>query len=295
MHRMFVLALALVACGTPTDPTDDPTPTPTPTAGPETLDVTLSVDAVVDGAAAACGQDYTLGMDASSGQLADARLFVSAIEYRNADGEWVALTLEQDGVWQHENVVLLDFEDGTAGCADSGTPEMNTDIVGTLPDGTYDAVRFDVGVPFALNHNDSATAPAPLNAPGMFWTWQGGYKFVRVDFTMDGETPFRWNTHVGSTGCVSDAPVQAPVEECSRPNRASMVFESFSPTDSLTLDLAALVADTDVLTNTPDTPPGCMSNPAEPDDCGDTFAALGIDFATGACVDGCADQTVLAP
>lgn len=282
--------LFLVACGTdpdPVDPTDDPTDTPA------TVDVAIDFDATVGGAAVSCADSFPVGQDLVSARVADARMFVSAIELRNEDGDWVAVDLEQDGMWQVENVALLDFEDGSGACADSGTPEMNTSVLGTVPEGTYDGVRFDVGVPFELNHADTTTAPAPLNAPGMFWTWQGGYKFLRVDF-MDSTTGVgRWNTHIGSTACASDAPVIAPAEPCGHPNRASITIEGVSNDGTVGLDLAALLAGTDLYTNTPDTPPGCMSNVMEPDDCNATFSSLGLDFATGFCAsDDCATQTL---
>ena len=35
----------------------------------------------------------------------------------------------------------------------------------------------------------------------------------------------RWNVHIGSTGCVSDAPVNAPEEECSAPNRSTIELD----------------------------------------------------------------------
>ena len=163
--RIVALVALLVACkGTPTD-VDQP--------------LTLQFEATFGGAPAACGTDLTLG--ASTVQLADARAFVSEIEVRDAEGTWVPVALEDDGKWQNGTVPLLDFENGTGGCADSGNADLNDQIVGTVASGTYDAVRFTLGVPFALNHNDSATSPAPLNAPGMFWTWQGGFKFLRVD------------------------------------------------------------------------------------------------------------------
>lgn len=290
MKRAAFLSLFLVACGPgpdPVDPTDDPTDTPA------TVDVALAFAATIDGEAVSCAGSFPVGQDLVSAQVADARLFVSAVELRNAEGDWIAVDLEQDGMWQVENVALLDFEDGTGACADSGTPELNASVVGTLPEGTYDAVRFDVGVPFELNHVDNTTAPAPLNAPGMFWTWQGGYKFVRVDFMDTANGIGRWNTHIGSTACASDAPVVAPAEPCGHPNRPTITLEGVSVDGTVDLDLAALLAGTDLYTDTPDTPPGCMSSVMEPDDCTATFASLGLDFATGICPSGdCSGQTV---
>ncbi len=248
--------------------------------------VSIGFDAVVGSDMAMCGMAYTVG--GQEVELADARLYVSGLEVR-VDGEWQPLTLDESD-WQHEGVALLDFEDGSAGCADSGTSDLNDTLVGSAPAGVIDGLRFDVGVPFELNHVDSATAPAPLNAPGMFWTWQGGYKFVRVDYAVTGAE--RWNVHVGSTGCVSGAPVSAPEEECSAPNRATIELDLDPTAADVVVDLGALIDGADVATNLEKTPPGCMSSPMEAGDCAPVFENLGLDFASGFCANDCADQAV---
>jgi uncharacterized repeat protein (TIGR04052 family) len=268
--------LALTACGEPED-TDS-----------ELVPLALTARAHVDGAPVDCDTSYTLGTAETQARIADARLFLSGLQVRAPGGEWRDLGLEQDGPWQHEGVVLLDFEDGTGACADSGTTERNDAILALAPEGAWEALRFQVGLPFALNHLDNATAPAPLNTPGMFWAWQGGYKFIRVDFAT-GEG--RWNVHLGSTGCVSDGPTIPPEGPCGRPNQPTIEVP-LSADGGFDIDLAALVADADLATNAPDTPPGCMSNPMESGDCTPVFEALGLDFETGSCVDDCVGQEV---
>ncbi|MCB9519802.1 MAG: metallo-mystery pair system four-Cys motif protein [Myxococcales bacterium] len=259
------------------------------------LAVTLQFEATVSGVPAACGTSYSdLGSTGATAQLADARVFLSGIELGTADGSWVDVRVD-DSTWQNDGVALLDFEDGTAACADSGTAELNDVVTGAVPAGVYTRLRFDVGIPFAQNHLDSATAPSPLNQPGMFWAWQGGYKFVRVDWAVDGGAVPRWNTHIGSTGCVSDAPTVAPAEECGRPNMATVELDGFDPaTSTIVVDLGALVAGVDLKTSVVDSPPGCMSSPAEAADCGGVASALGMSFDSGACADGCAGQTVFS-
>ena len=257
-------------------------------------DIALTFDARVGDVPAACGTPLTgLGTGSTSGELADARFFASSVQLHRTGGDWVDLALA-DSDWQGDGIVLLDFEDGTAGCADSGTSETNAMIEGLAPGGDYDGLRFDVGVPFALNHVDAATAPTPRNAPGMFWVWQGGYKFLRVDLIVDGGEVPRWNMHIGSTGCASAAPTEAPTDACERPNLATVELLDLDLTgvDTIDLDLGALVAAADVAADTPDSPPGCMSSPTEPSECGPVFGALGLDFADGTCVDGCAAQAV---
>lgn len=261
---------------------------------PDPLSANIDVDVRVGDVSAACGERFAVGVSDTEVELADARFFLSRLQARSAAGDWVDLSLTESD-WQHDGIVLIDVEDGTGACADSGTSQTNDTIQATLPDDTYEALRFDVGIPFESNHLDSATAPSPLNAVGMFWAWQGGYKFVRTDIVVPGDTPSRWNVHIGSTQCESAAPTVAPVEPCGRPNRATVTLEGTDPTAegaTLSVDLGALFASSEVTVNTEDTPPGCMSSPAEGADCDPVYAALGLDFETGSCVDDCAGQAV---
>src|SRR5690606_37806949 len=127
-------------------------------------------------------------------------------------GNEVAVTLTDDDLWQDDSVALLDFEDASMGCAANGTTETNSTVVGTVPEGTYTGVVFELGVPFEKNHQDVAAADAPLSVGAMFWVWQGGFKFVRIDMIdADGMAPDNgWNLHLGSTGCMSPAPAVPP-------------------------------------------------------------------------------------
>jgi uncharacterized repeat protein (TIGR04052 family) len=256
--------------------------------------VMLHFDATVGDQVAACGVTYrAVGGANASVKLADARLYVSALEARAADGTWTPITLDESA-WQSQGVALLDFEDGSDACADSGTPEKNNVITGTLPEGSYDALRFDVGVPFALNHNNLGV-PAPLSVPGMFWTWQGGFKFARVDWVPLGGDVARWNVHIGSTECASDAATTPPDAPCGRRNAATITLSTTNlDHGGIHLDLGALLTDVNTNQNTPNSPPGCMSSPGEPNDCAPTFGALGLSFETGACVDGCQGQRVFS-
>src|SRR4029079_10322095 len=123
----------------------------------------------------------------------------------------------------------------------------------------------DLGVPFDLNHGNAATAPSPLNFSAMFWSWQLGYKFLRLD-TPGGE----FNFHLGSMGCVSNGPSQ-PASSCSMLNVPTISLNGFDPAHSVIVaDLKALLSQTDLGNNTPNTDAGCMSSPIDPD-CGPLF------------------------
>lgn len=277
----FPLALALL-CGC------------TGEVEPDTM-VDIDFRAVFSDSDADCTTEHEVGTRATAMRVADARMFISRVQvFDTVLQGWVPVEgIESD--WHHDGVWLLDFEDGSGSCADSGNGDLNRRIQGTVRPSEYRGLRFDVGLPHELNHLDSATAPSPLNAQGMFWVWAAGYKFVRVDLTKDGEPPVRWNVHIGSSGCSMVAPTIPPEGPCERPNRATITL-SDTPVEGgeVVVDLAELVAGVDVLSNVEDSPPGCMSNPAEPEDCSPVFSALGLDYDTGECVDDCAGQRVFS-
>ncbi len=242
---------------------------------------------------AACGVRVE-GVGATQGAVTvkDLRFYVSEVALLTDAGEAVPLALEARSPWQSEAVALLDFEDGTGPCADSGNAELNDVVTGTVPAGTYTGVQFTLGVPAGLNHLDTAAAPSPLNLGSMFWAWSTGYKFVRVDLLNDNPAPANgWFVHLGSTFCDSPAPTTAPTSPCGHPNRPTIALSGFdAATQTVVFDVAALLAEADVTVNTPDTSPGCMSAANDATECGPVFAGFGLDFETGDCVNGCAGQ-----
>ena len=249
------------------------------------MPVTLQFAAMVGDAIARCGESYSnIGADAAEIQFSDFRLYVSNIHLTTANRELVPLHLEQDGVWQVEDVALLDFEDGSGPCGEIGNPALNGEIRGMAPADEYVGVSFDLGVPFSLNHQDVTAAPSPLNIAAMFWNWQGGYKFLRIDMMTDAEDDNAWNIHLGSTGCDSLSGVIAPEDECSRPNRVTITFDEFyAERNVIVADLGALLAGVPLYENAP-MPPGCQSGIDDPD-CTAVFAGLGLSLEDGVCTD----------
>lgn len=224
-----------------------------------------------------------LGADGAQIEPLDFRLYVHDVRFLTAAGDAVPATLTQDGLWQLDGLALLDFEDKTGTC-ENGTAETRTVIEGVVPAGTYTGVAFTLGVPFELNHADVAVAPSPLNLSGLFWNWNGGYKFVRADArVMGGAQPSVFNIHLGSTGCEEDA--MGVVTTCARPNRADVVLADFdAATQTIVVDYAALVAGSTLGVNGGGAP-GCMSGPDDPE-CPAIFERLGLDLATGAPAEG---------
>lgn len=282
----------------------------------ETQKIELRFAAVVGDKAFACGQSYEhMGVTGSRITPSDMRFYISQVELLDDRGQATPLQLDQDDLWQVENLALLDFEDGTGPCH-NGNPGLHTAITGTVPKGRYRGVRFTLGVPFDLNHADPTIAPSPLNISAMFWAWQSGYKFVKIDMATSGqpqddmgaETSMKdrvaqmeriakaakaaptdapkarppqraagFSIHLGSTACASSS-LTSPATECRNPNRVAVTFDRFDPaTNVIVADLGALVSDTNLDVNAPDSAPGCMSG-VDDADCPAMMRAFGLPF-----------------
>ena len=259
-HRLLLgtLAAALTAgaCGDDADP-----------AGTAAYEIGFA--ALADGRPLACGDTYD-GLGDGTFEYRGLRFFVSDVALgTGSDRE--PLTLDDDGQWQDGQVALLDFEDGASECA-LGTAETRTVVRGRLERApASDGLSFTVGVPFDANHQDVAQATGPLSLTSMFWNWQGGYKFMRLDGFASGEA---YNFHLGSTGC--DGGPTGGVTACMNPNRVEVELDQWADGDVVLLDLAALL-DGALLTNTASTPPGCMSAPNDPE-CGPVFQNVGLAY-----------------
>jgi uncharacterized repeat protein (TIGR04052 family) len=238
--------------------------------------VTVELVGLVGGQPAECGRTYDgLGMAATAYTLQDFRLYVHDVRLVTEDGREVPLALEQDGRWQHEDVALLDFETGGAGCP-TGTEATNTSLRGTVAEaGPFRGIRFTVGVPFELNHADASTAPPPLNSTAMFWNWQGGYKFIRVDGSTT-TLASGFFLHLGSTGCDGE-PLTGGTTTCANANRMEVALDGFDPLAApIRVDVANVLAGTDLSADGGGAP-GCMSGPMDPE-CGPIFSRLGLAF-----------------
>ena len=263
--------------------------------------VTITFDARVGEQQFSCGESYSsLGSTETTVTATDFRFYVSDVALIDLEGNVVPVELEQDNKWQYQNVALLDFEDKTGACS-NGTVETRNIVVGTVPQGNYQDLQFTLGVPSQLNHEDAAIAPSPLNLTSMWWSWQFGYKFLRVDLENqatamndmqtkhDGMKHDEMNhgemnhgnsdnqaflIHLGSTGCQETASSY----ECANPNRSDIVLEGFDLENNVVVaDLSNLLALTDLTSNQPDTAAGCMSSP-EDMDCMAIVHNLGLSF-----------------
>jgi uncharacterized repeat protein (TIGR04052 family) len=237
------------------------------------LSLQLPFAATVNGEPFACGQTFEgLGTGPDPVELLDLRFYVHSLALLDAAGAATPVALTADGVWQSEEVALLDFEDGIGGCA-TGSPETHTTVTGTAPAGDYVGLAFQIGVPAALNHLDAATAAPPLNDTGLWWSWTGGYKFLKIDARTARGTDFVF--HLGATNCEKQ---DDGSYTCTLDNEAGVTLADFDPTQSaVSIDLARLYAASDLSGQIPDGDmmPGCMSSEGDPE-CRALFAALGL-------------------
>ena len=277
--------------------------------------VTINFEAVVGEKPFACGQRYEgIGLSKSHITPADFRFYISEVELIDNKGKAVPIKLKQDGIWQYQNAVLLDFENGSGPCV-NGNIGLNTTVTGSVPKKQYRGVRFTLGLPSTLNHGDSTIAPAPLNVTSMFWTWRAGYKFLRLEMATSGfpELPklkvksangkpdeaeessesAEKNTsnlpqagkkkikiagfpvHLGSANCVSPSKT-TPALSCANPNRVTVNFDNFNANkNSIVVDIASLLRDTNV--DYTFTNAGCMSDTKDAD-CKGIMSNFGAPF-----------------
>lgn len=230
-----------------------------------------------------CGESYDgVGSPAATIRPTDFRFYLQDVALVEDSGKRVPIQITADGVWQSADVAMIDFENGTGPCR-SGNAGTNSKVVGRVPEGRYSGVEFTVGVPAEQNHRDASVAESPLNFTAMFWAWRSGYRFFKVD--LEGNFPMKrpgmqtgFNVHVGSTMCGKGAMTEPPTEACRAPNRVHVRLSDFDiDKDVVTVDLGAVFVGTDISRNVPETAPGCMSAPDDPD-CAGVFAAFGLPF-----------------
>ena len=247
----------------------------------------------VNGEEAVCNQVYEgLGNTAQPMRMAGFRYYLSDVSLENDSGsEYVTLATKPNAMVYEDathNVALMGHAQG----CDSTVPVRNFSLAGQVKSGAYDRMCFSLGVPFELNHSDVATAPTPLNVTALSWSWLSGRIFLRFDglvpqsgVAYDGDTSTlnqNFFVHLGSTGCSNGSSDfgSPPDEACAYPNRPRicLAYGELEQGHAVVADIAPVVAEMDVTVNTPDTAPGCMSFPGDPE-CSTIVPRLGLDFA----------------
>jgi len=206
----------------------------------------------------------------------DLKLYVHDIELLDENQRPHPLVLTSRAPWQNDRVALIDL---------AGAGAQSTTVTGTVaaPAARYSGIRFTVGVPFDLNHGNPLTAGAPLDRGDMFWAWQSGHKFLRVDFATDAQ---QWSFHLGSTGCSSASALRPPQRACAQPNliRIELAGEPLQSTVRLRVDrLVAAMRAADFVT--------CTGEYARDPACAAPFALTALRTDSGTCADAaCSEQ-----
>ncbi len=245
--------------------------------GDGTAPYTVTFAPIVNGMPFKCGATYTnIGTTNTTIQPLDFRMYVHGVTLIRANGEQHPLALTQDQKWQLQDIALLDFEDGTGLC-NTNSPETNFSVVGRAPQHSdYVGVEFTLGVEPTMDHLDSATAAPPLNDPALWWSWAGGYRYLRLD-VQSNQNP-SWNFHLGAEYCTG---ANNTAITCKFDDQATITLMSFTPSkSSVAIDLTSLYANSN-LDKQPDGVtefvPGCMSDPMN-DQCPPLFNKIGLQF-----------------
>lgn len=222
-----------------------------------------------------CNASYpNIGKTGTTIELLDFKMYVRDVTLVRANGEKHPLKLDQDGKWQRDAIALLDFEDGTGTCG-TGSPDTRLEVVGRAPDfNDYTGLEFKLGLPEELNHLNGPVEPPPLNTPGMWWSWLGGYKFLKLEVRTTKNAT--WFFHLGASGCTGST---AEGYNCAATNQSAVALSGFNPEENqVVLDLAALYAGSDldhVVDHETDTIAGCMSSLSDPE-CAALFSQVGL-------------------
>lgn len=261
-----------------------------------TQPIILRFDAEVDGVQTGCqpvrdvDPSPLLGTPPTVAQFADARMLVSQVEFQDVEtGDWVALDAPIAFPWRNQGITLLDFESADALCSATGTPIVNKNLSGTLPTGDYRGLRFSVGAPFEANHVAFERSDAASFEEDMFVDVRHGYRFIRLDWAVEGRFNRRFRLDVGNLGCDDATPVT-----CERENLAQITLPDFVPgTHAISVNLGALMATVDLTQVEADVPAGCSLVAEDAlTECDGALEALGLSPDSGECAGDCDGQTV---
>lgn len=219
---------------------------------------------------------FGIGMEGATGSSAavavrNVQFYVHDVQLLDTAGLPHPFRFDAVAPWQSGELALVEL---------GGSDERirNATIRGTAS-GTaqiYTGIRFSIGVPFALNHANPLTAAAPLDRSELFWTWQSGHKFLRVDLLDAGR---EWSFHLGSTGCTSASALRPPAAPCAQPNVMRIEIAGIDPLrQSIQLQLHELVSSMRAAKHAI-----CTGNYAHDPACADVFSKTGLQADTGAC------------
>jgi uncharacterized repeat protein (TIGR04052 family) len=210
---------------------------------------------------------------ASNANVRNLQFYIHEVELLDEHGKPRPFRFAAAPPWQSERVALLDLAGGSA-------TQRRVEIHGTPESAAvaaYSGIRFTVGVPFELNHADALAAAAPLNRAEMFWNWQSGYKFLRVDLAVEDH---EWSFHLGATGCSSASALRPPAAQCAQPNLVRVELRGDPLRNVVRFHLEPLVAAAHSANYAI-----CTGNYADDPACANAYASTGLHATSGECSD----------
>jgi len=182
------------------------------------------------------------------------QMYISNVELFEKESGWQIWPMKTTP-YQHSNVALIADNCGELQQINNLSKEIrqkedtNWQIIlePTSTQNIATKIRFTLGVPFELNHLNPLTQPSPLNFPSMFWVWQTGHKFLRIELASQDE---HWLFHLGSTGCTAPSVMRSPSQPCNQPNRVVIELPFNPKNKNIHFDIAKLLAEVDVTLDT---------------------------------------------
>ena len=149
------------------------------------------------------------------------QFFISNIAVKNKQGSWHTWLMKKNA-FQNQNIALIGENCADKKSSKNKNNHWSIEFSEQLNLHDFTALRFTLGVPFEFNHLNPLTQPSPLNDPSMFWVWQTGHKFLRLELASKTDS---WLFHLGSTGCKAPSSVRSPKDQCRQPNRVDVELE----------------------------------------------------------------------
>ena len=172
-----------------------------------------------------CGQPMINGMELSQFWFYLSRFKVEI------NGQWHDLRL-QTTKWQQNDVALVGQH-----CSENTDKNWKLALEDNMPTG-INSLAFSIAMPFNLNHQSPLKAEGIFDNANMFWTWQQGYKSLRLDLKDDKEG---WAYHIGAVGCNSPSVMRAPMTPCRETNHVNVELVNFDRNKPITVDLARII------------------------------------------------------
>lgn len=181
-------------------------------------------------------------------QLSQFWFYLSSLEVKSDKG-WRPISL-QTTKWQTDGVALIGQH-----CRDNQSQNLQLALIDALPD-KISAISFKIAVPFNLNHQNPLRAQGIFDNGNMFWTWQQGYKSLRLD--LDNHSGEGWAYHIGAVGCNSPSAMRAPKQQCREPNHINVLIEQFDKNKAIKVDIGRIVQGIELGAST-----RCLSMPTQ--------------------------------